>query len=61
MMMSIPDLSVTSPEMIRKEVIPMMVRMGEEGKRSGTITEAEIALLNETSLIRVQSSWARRP
>ena len=63
----IPDLSVTSPEMIRKEVIPMMVRMGEEGKRSGTINEAQfrdlmsqVALLNETSLIKEQEMRMNR-
>ena len=35
------DLANISPEMIRKEVIPTMVRMGEEAKRCGTISEAE--------------------
>ena len=35
-----PDLANASPEIIRKEVIPTLVRMGEEGKRSGSMNEA---------------------
>ena len=37
----IPDLTNASPEIIRKEVIPTLVRMGEEGKRSGSMNEAQ--------------------
>lgn len=36
-----PDLTNASPEVIRKEVIPTLVRMGEEGKRSGSMNEAQ--------------------
>ena len=37
----VPDFNTTSPEMIRKQVIPYLVKMGEEGKRSGTLNETQ--------------------
>ena len=37
----IPDLTTTSPEMIRKEVIPNLVRMGQEGRDNGSINEVQ--------------------
>ena len=37
----LPDLTAASPEMIRKEVIPSLVRMAEEGKRNGSINEVQ--------------------
>ena len=37
----LPDWSSASPEDIRKKVIPMMVRMGEEGKRDGKLNDVE--------------------
>ena len=36
-----PDWNSTSPEIIRKEVIPMLVQMGEDGKRSGKLNDGE--------------------
>merc|ERR1719154_620133 len=62
-----PDLANASPEIIRKEVIPTLVRMGEEGKRSGSMNEAsfrdlmsQIAVLNETTLIKEQEMRMNR-
>ena len=42
-----PDLNSTSPEIIRKEVIPMLVKMGEEGKRNGKLNEGEFRNIME--------------
>ena len=46
-----PDLANASPEIIRKEVIPTLVRMGEEGKRSGSMNEASFRELMSQVLI----------
>ena len=35
------DWNTTSPEIIRKEIIPMLVQKGEEGKRSGTLNQEQ--------------------
>ena len=37
----LPDFNSTSPEIIRKEIIPMLVQKGEEGKRSGTLNQEQ--------------------
>ena len=53
------DLSAVDPETIRKEVIPTLIRMGEQGRDSGTINEVQfrdlmkrIMIIKESSLIR---------
>ena len=35
------DLNSTDPEIIRKEVIPKLISMGEQGRRNGTINEMQ--------------------
>ena len=61
-----PDINTTSPEVIRKEVIPNVMRMVEEGRNNGSINEnqfrefmAQVAMLNETSLIKEQEMRMR--
>ena len=35
------DLNSTDPEIIRKEVIPKLVAMGEQGRMNGTINDMQ--------------------
>ena len=35
------DLNTTDPEIIRKEIIPKLISMGEQGRRNGTINEMQ--------------------
>ena len=35
------DLNATDPEVIRKEVIPALIKMGEQGRQNGTINEMQ--------------------
>jgi len=60
------DLNTTDPEIIRKEVIPKLISMGEQGRRSGTINEmqfrdlmTQVMALKESSLMREQDDRMR--
>jgi hypothetical protein len=53
------DQSTLDPEHIRKEVIPTLIRMGQQGRDSGSINELQfrdlmqqIMILKESSLVR---------
>ena len=58
-MAAMGDLNAVDPETIRKEVIPNLIRMGEQGRDSGTINEVQfrdlmkkIMIVKESALIR---------
>merc|ERR1719431_1306870 len=60
------DLNTTDPEIIRKEIIPKLISMGEQGRRNGTINEmqfrdlmTQVMVLKESSLIREQDDRMR--
>jgi len=60
------DLNSTDPEIIRKEIIPKLVAMGEQGRMNGTINEmqfrdlmTQVMVLKESSLIREQDDRMR--
>jgi len=56
-----PDFHTTDPKVIRNEVIPQLVQMGQTGRANGTINEMQfnelmkqVMILKESSLIKEQ-------